>query len=283
MKKIIFLISAVIFTTAIIVGTGCKKNNEDKDQRAALDNSTAENAFNDVFKQLDDAAKQTAEAGAQKVMQFDSLGCATVSITPFDTINWPKTLTIDFGTSYCMCIDGRLRKGKIIANLTGRYRDSATVITVTLDQYYVNYYHVEGTKTITNKGHIGTTNGTQNLVYDIDISNAVITAPDGAQIIWESTRSREWIEGESTTWPNWQDDVYLLSGTADGIDQNGNTYNVTVTSPLRVALNCKWIESGTVDITPDGLATRTVDFGTGSCDDQASVTINGVTYNFTMN
>lgn len=283
MKKIIFLASAIIFTTAIIFSTGCKKNNEDKDQRAAIDNSTAENAFNDVFKQVDDAAKQTSQAGAQKVMQLDSIGCATVTITPFDTVNWPKTLTIDFGTSYCLCIDGRYRKGKVIANLTGRYRDSATVITVTLDQYYVNNYHIEGTKTITNMGHIGLTNGTHNEVFNIVVANALITAPDGNQITWNSTRSREWIEGEDTYWPNWQDDVYLITGSAYGVDQNGNNYTVTITSALRVALNCKWIESGTVEITPDGLATRTVDFGTGDCDANASVTINGITYNFVMN
>jgi hypothetical protein len=285
MKKTILLSFAIIFTTVIIFNYSCKKDNGDKDQNAAIDNATAENAFNDVFMQVDNAARQTAYAGAEKVMLLDSNGCATVTITPFDTVNWPKVLTIDFGTTYCLCSDGRLRKGKIMANLTGMYRDSGTVITVTLDQYYVNNYHIEGSKTITNNGHIGTTNGTSNLVYTLEIVNGLITDPNGKQTTWNSTRTREWIEGEDTGWPTWTDDVYLIRGTASGVDQNGNNYEVEVIDPLRVALDCKWIESGTVDITPQGLDTRTVDFsvGGGDCDNEASVTINNVTYNFLMN
>ena len=260
---------------------GCKKDKEDKDQRAAQDNSTAENMFNDVFKQVDYSAKKTTNAGA-KIMQIDSTSCGTITILPFDTVTWPKTLTIDFGTTNCLCSDYKYRKGKIIATLSGRYRDSATVINITLDQYYVNNYHVEGTKTITNLGHVGTYNSGHNLKYSIVVSNAKITPPTGNPITWNSTRTREWIEGESTKWPNWMDDVYLIGGTASGVDQNGNNFTVNITSPLRVALNCKWIESGTVEITPQNLATRTVDYGNGNCDDQATVTINGTTYNFTM-
>jgi hypothetical protein len=282
MRRIIPIFFVIIVLSAFFFGSACKKNDEDKDQTAAMDNSTAENAFNDVFKQVDDAARQTSEAGTQKVTQLDSTGCATVTITPFDTVTWPKTLTIDFGDWYCLCSDGRYRKGKIIASLSGRYRDSATVITVSLEQYYVNNYHIEGAKTITNKGHIGTSNGTQNLVYDIDVTNAVITSPEGKQITWQSNRLREWIESENTI-SNLKDDVYLITGNALGVDQNGKDYTVNITSPLRVALDCEWIESGTVEIAPEDLAIRTVDFGASGCDANASVTINGITYDFVMN
>ncbi len=273
---------AIISALTLLSIWGCKKDKEDTDQRAAIDNATAENAFNDVFKQVDNGAKQTAESGAQKVMQLDSLGCATVSITPFDTVNWPKTLTIDFGTSNCLCADGKYRRGKIIAVLTGKYRTAGTVITVTLDNYYVSDNHVEGNKTITNMGHVGTYNGGNNLKYSIVVTNGKVTTSDGV-ITWESNRYREWIEGESTTWPNWQDDVYLITGSASGTTINQNPFTINITNPLRVALNCRWIESGTLEITPQGLATRTLDFGSGNCDDQATVTINGVTYIITMN
>lgn len=280
-KNVIKLAVILIAVIGISIA-GCKKDkNEDKDQRAAIDNATAENAFNDVFGQVDKAAKETSQSGAQKIMQLDSGGCATITITPFDTVTWPKTLTIDFGASNCLCIDGKYRRGKIIANLSGKYREPATVITVTPVQYYVNNNYIQGTKTITNMGPIGTYGGNHNLVYNIVVSNASVTTANGT-ISWNSTRTREWIEGESTHWPYWHDDVYLISGSATGIDINGNGFTVNITSPLRVALDCKWIESGTLDIIPDGRPTRTVDFGSGICDDQATVTINGVTYNFTM-
>jgi hypothetical protein len=277
------IINIVMFLIAVsnFSLTGCKKDKDDTSQRAAIDNSTAENAFNDVFTQVDKAARETSEAGAEKFMQLDSGGCATVTITPFDTVTFPKTLTIDFGSSNCLCTDGKYRRGKIIANLTGKYRDEGTVITVTLQDYYVNDNYVQGTKTITNLGHTGTYGGGSNLKYSIVVSNASVTTSDGT-ISWNSTRTREWIEGESTHWPNWQDDVYLIEGSADGTDIEGNSFNVTITSALRVALDCKWIESGTLDVTPDGKPVRSVDFGTGDCDASATCTINGVAYPFTM-
>jgi len=274
--------SLVIMTviTTLSLG-GCKKDKTDNDQRAAVDNATAENAFNDVFQQVDKAAKQTAEAGGKGTMLLDSGGCATVTITPFDTFNFPKTITIDFGPTNCLGTDGRYRRGKIISVITGKYRDSSTVITVNPDQYYVNDNLIQGTKTITNLGHVGTYGGGHNLKYSIVVSNASITTNEGT-ISWNSTRTREWIEGESTHWPNWTDDVYLIDGSASGTDVNGNTFNITITSALRCALNCHWIESGTMDVTPSGKPTRTVDFGNGDCDNQATVTINGVVYNITM-
>jgi hypothetical protein len=40
--------------------------------------------------------------------------------------------------------------------------------------------------------------------------------------------------------------------------------------------------SGTVDVTPDGFKTRTVDFGNGACDDDATYTVNGQTISFKL-
>ena len=280
MNKYIFIFSILLFTSLTFVYFGCKKDKTDTDQRAAMDNSIAENAFNDVFMQVDCAAKETSFAGA-KITQIDSSNCETITITPFDSITWPKTLTIDFGSSDCLCSDFKYRRGKIIATLSGRYGDSASVINISLNQYYVNDYLIEGTKTIKNLGRVGTYDNENNLMYSVIVSNAKIIPPNGKTISWNSTRTREWIEGESTA-TNWMDDVYRISGSAYGIDQNGNSFKVNITTPLRIALNCQWVESGTVEIKPQNLVLRTVDYGNGNCDDQATVTINGTTYNFTM-
>ena len=104
MKKNIFIVTSFLLLALAFVYVGCKKDKEDKDQRAAEDNAIAENAFNDVFKQVDNAAKQTADTGASKILQLDTIGCGTITISSIDTI-WPKTLTINFGTTNCLCSD----------------------------------------------------------------------------------------------------------------------------------------------------------------------------------
>jgi hypothetical protein len=97
---------------------------------------------------------------------------------------------------------------------------------------------------------------------------------------WTSQRSREWIAGESTPL-NWADDEYLISGTANGTGFNGNTFNVTITQALHIALNCRWIEEGKLEFTPSGKPTRYLNYGSG-CDALATVTINGIVFNITL-
>jgi hypothetical protein len=46
-----------------------------------------------------------------------------------------------------------------------------------------------------------------------------------------------------------------------------------MTSALIVALNCRWIEKGTIEFKPGGKLTRMVDYGNGNCDNKATVTI----------
>ena len=83
----------------------------------------------------------------------------------------------------------------------------------------------------------------------------------------------EWIEGEDTQ-INILDDVYEITGTANGLTSKQKEYTITITKALNVAVNCPWIRSGTIDISADP-ANITVDYGTGECDAEATVTILG--------
>jgi hypothetical protein len=46
--------------------------------------------------------------------------------------------------------------------------------------------------------------------------------------------------------------------------------------------DCKWIVSGQFEIVPEGLSARSVDFGDGTCDNKAKVTINGNVFEIVM-
>lgn len=274
----------LLSATLITVLNGCNKDN-DKDndlyRQASADHATGENLFDDVYRQVDDAAKEgdneLFNGGRVKLLPLDG-GCATVTIDPFDTLNWPKTITVDFGDSNCLCNDGKYRRGEIVAIITGRYRDSLTNITITPQNYFVNDNHVEGTKSVMNLGHI--TDG--NMTFAIVVSNGVITKPDGRQFQWDSERTRVWVEGEETSWPQILDDVYEITGTATGITVNGNNFFIEIVNALRIERDCNWIVSGTVNVQPLGKPLRVLDYGDGTCDDQATITVNGVVYEITL-
>jgi len=71
------------------------------------------------------------------------------------------------------------------------------------------------------------------------------------------------------------DDAYSITGDGSGINRNGRNFTVTITKALRAEF-CGWnpeITAGTVELQPEDLKKRVVDFGSGDCDRTYSVTI----------
>ncbi|MFH0895924.1 MAG: hypothetical protein V2A54_15935, partial [Bacteroidota bacterium] len=191
----------ILLTLAAISLAACSRKDKESARTTAQDNAIAEGAFDDVYKQVDFACKNQASA-----LKLTSWSCATVTVSPADTTTFPKTITVDFGTIGCTSNDGILRKGKIVIGMTGKYRTPGSIITVSLVDYYKDGTLIEGTKTVTNKGK----NGENHTYFDIEVEDAKITTEDGRIISWNSSRKREWIEGEETPWPAYSDDVYEI-------------------------------------------------------------------------
>ena len=270
---------AVLF---ILVIWGCAKDDNDNPAylEIAKSEATADYAFSDIFNQVDLATRQLEDqlTGTLNLKSFMDGGCATIAITPFDTITWPKTVTIDFGATNCEGQDGKYRRGIISATVSGWYRDSLTVVTIVPQNYFVNDYKVDGIKTVINLGHI--TQG--KMTFDIDISDGIITKQDSTQFHYESKRARIWTEGETTAWPSVNDDVFEITGYADGTTFDGINFHTEISLPLRIERDCRWIVSGSLEITPEGLAARSLDYGGGDCDNQATLTVKGNTFQITL-
>ncbi len=270
----------MVAATIGIIFTACRKDKDEKDSdtASAADNALAEGTYNDVNTIADQASTgsltsfmPTSNGGSEERGIMST--CATITN---DTVSVPHILTINFGSSNCMCGDGRNRRGIINVSYSGHYRDSASTHTISFTNYFVNDNQVLGTKTVVNNGH----NAAHHLTFSITVNGQIIKANGGGTITWTSNRTREWIAGEST--PTWSDDVYLITGSASGTNAAGNTITLNITKALRKEIGCHHIVSGTVSITPSGKATRVLDYGTGTCDDQATVTINGNTYVITL-
>lgn len=262
--------------------SSCKKKDKeveekDSDTSSAADQSLASSVVNDMTSIADEAGR-TNNVSSFRTSNTNGIltNCTTLT---FDTMAAAKTVTVNFGTTNCLGNDGRYRRGALILNFSSRYRDSLTVITVTPQNYFVNDNQVTGTKTITNNGH----NAANHLVYSINANIQILRANNAGTISWQSTRQREWLAGEST--PNWQDDLYSITGGATGTSSGGGSFQSTITAPLirNMSLACRrYFTAGTIAHTPSGKATRYLDYGNGACDDQATVTINGISYPITL-
>ncbi len=270
----LFTAFSVIVATSLVF-TGCKKEEDKKptSYSSSSDNSVAENAFAGIMKQISAVSDST---NAFKM----AATCGTVSITPYNTTTWPKTLVINFGNTNCLGSDYNNRRGIITAVFSGPYLDSGTVITITLSNYYHNDYNIQGTQTIKNKGH----NAAGHLLYNVTVVNAVVTHPtNGKSSSWNTVQEREFAAGYTTAL-NILDDVYLIRGNSNGVSMEGEAYTIVTNSDLRVNVGCPWIVSGAFTLTLDDYPNYPIvfDYGNGACDGNATATFNGNTYSVVM-
>jgi hypothetical protein len=196
---------------------------------------------------------------------------ACVDSVAIDTLSMPHTMYIDFGPVNCTGDDGHARRGAILVSFTGPYRATGTVITITPQDFYLDDYKLQGTKTVTNLGP----DDQGHIQFSVSVDGSV-TAPDNS---WTSTHSSErlrtWMAGEHTPTP-W-DDQYAITGTGSGVNRFGLAYSMTITQPLHIHIGCWLPVSGHVEITPEGQPTRYIDYGNGNCDGSYTVTVNGIT------
>jgi hypothetical protein len=266
-----FLLSFSAMALLLGILTGCNKNDKgdqatDEDTSYASDQSLSEKMFDDA-QNISDKASVTTGSGS-----FKTSACGTVT----HSLN---SFIIDFGTSNCLCNDGRNRRGKIIVSYTGAYADKGSVHTITFEDYYQNDNKVEGTKTVTNRGN----NSAGMPYFDINVTGSVIRE-DGTVITCQSTRRRTWIAGYDTP-INWTDDKYEITGEGV-ITRPSGSVNVSIplSTPLIVSLDCRWIEAGTIVYSMSNGLIRSLNYGnTPVCDNKANVVLpNGTSKEITL-
>lgn len=275
MKKLLLSLMVIGLTFA-----SCKKNQEiteeDNDVTSANDNTYAESTYNDIDNMSDEAGLNGSISNYRLNSNFNNpIILGSCAIVTYDSLQYK--LTIDFGTG-CNGKDLKNRSGKIIISYDKpSFKDSLCTKTITFDNYYVNNNKVEGTKTVKYLGHI---NG--NMTWEIKVVGGKITfGNNGGTITWDREGKRTLLAGELNGNIDWKNSIFQIEGNGSGTRINGKSYTYVITTPLiKDFLNCsgKHFVKGVFELTPSGKLKRTIDYGNGACDDDASVTIGNKTY-----
>ena len=265
--KSIFSAKSLLLLGSFVVFIACKKESvisEDPStassaiSTSANDDNTADAAFMD----LKEVTDQTGLEATVKGIDSTKYPCAKITTT-VDTILKTFTATVDFGLENCLCKDGKYRRGKIQVKLIGNKNIVGSSVVYTTQDYFVNNNGVSGTKTLT---------VVDDHSFRIVVVNGKVTKADGGVITWNTDRTRTMTAGYDTK-DNFSDDVFEISGTSSGINATGNAYKFTTITPLVKANGCSWIKSGKLKIERTGKLDAIVDYGDGTCDDQATVTV----------
>lgn len=289
-------IFGIVFICAALVSS-CKKKDKDTDTSEAADHSLAESITSDVVNIGSQASdNNSGNLNAYKTAETTEIlnFCATVKR---DTIHHIDSVIFNNST----CLDGRTRNGILIFNYSGstsgakHYRDpgfNCTVSSVgyTVDGNAVNIIN----KTISNTTPAGFNPANTNLTWNIS-SHVQITKASGGTVDFNWNRTKTLLNTSNSNVYHgpaapisWNLARIGLTGNASGTTAHGTSFVATVISQLvRDFGNCNiggkhpFIQ-GELDFTPGTKATRHIDFGNGTCDLDATVTINGVVHHITL-
>jgi hypothetical protein len=266
-----FLFAFAMLSLAIGFNS-CKKNNETTAEefentfQISADQAVTNNLSQDAEDIFLEVAQDNGVAGnfaPEPVANI--IPCATVTITP--AVGFPKTIVIDFGTG---CTFRTItRSGKINVTLTDSVRKSGSIATMTFTNYFVNNYKIEGTYTWTNTSTVSTRSWTRVT------AGGKVTAPDARYWLHEGTRSVTQTAGVGTI--SVLDDVFLItSGTHTVTNSSNISRTCTILEALQRRVDCSNIDKGKVKVQgPNHYAT--IDFGDGTCDNLATLSIDGRT------
>lgn len=302
-KQLILTLSTLVLAGSLML-TGCRKKTKetedpDKDQSAAQENQLAENYMNDVA----GIGSQGSENGSLSTYKGgtgvqDVFGISSASLT-----FGPGTFTVDFGPLPGVnCIDGRKRSGKLMFDYSAStnsatayrhpgYKLSITSANYTVDDYTVNIVNKMISNTTPTSIPTGTNPGT-NLTWNVTANVNIIKPAGGGTITWNCNRTKTLLntsdplcyQGQSLP-ILWNKAKIQIDGNASGVTAGGEAYTAYMIGMQRDFGNCgsllkyPWI-AGNLNFTPGTKATRYVNFGSGTCDRTAVVTINGIDYTF---
>ncbi len=274
-KLIIYLFVSMAFVAYM---SSCQKVKDATDfgEDTALNDDASEALFDDAFSEADGFSA----GGNTKLASADSCTpTVTIVADSAGTKGFPRTITVDFGDNYCSAKNGRQRKGKIIITQSARRMTAGATRSISFVNYYVNDYKIEGTQSVAFNGKDD--NG--NYSWTWKLVGGIITTPDNVSILRDAEHTRTLVEGADTPMNRW-DNVWKITGSASGINGNGVAYTRTIDANNPVVRNeaCRFAVKGTVTFEREGKSNVVLDYGDGTCDDKATVTVDGETKDITL-
>jgi hypothetical protein len=178
-----------------------------------------------------------------------------------ETLENTTTLTIGFELD-CTDRNGNALSGTATVSWTST--DTSGERSVTFADFTVNGYVVNGTKSFSYTS--SNANGNPEMSSNVDIT--ILT--DSGTISKVGTKLVEVTAGSDTD--TYVDDEITTMGSSTYTAADGSVMSMTITMPLVKPAECEYIALGVKEYSKNDL-TATLNYGDGTCDDQATLTV----------
>lgn len=285
MKKVNAL-ALIAISFSLINFVSCKNSDEFTGTDASIaetasDEAQVSSVSDQIISTADEYVNASDLTGFQQVSASQKIS-GTTATDPVVTIDktgltyFPKKISIDFGTTGFTDKHGNVLKGKLNITITNRMTISGSTRTFEFVNFYVNDNSVKGSKSVTFNGEVD-----GNRSWSI-VAKDTITRVDGTVVTWNSSRTRTRTSDNGTPYIYW-DDTYTIAGNSNGTNAKGVAYSMVIddAKPLTIVGGWKYFVSGALTISTEK-RTALLDYGNGTKDAIATVTINGVTKQITL-
>ncbi len=275
MKNLQKTTSALFVVLALIVLNSCNK--ETKVSEPVISKTTITDYANIISSFALETEEELTSTDVTNLKSASLASCFNVTVhANANGEFWPRTWTVEYPGGDCIFLSGNTKKGKINVSLSAFWKNEGSLRTVTFEDYYFNGNKLEGTKTILNNG----LNERGNLNFTKSVKDSKLTYTDGTSITWACEKYSEMIAGSTTF--IFADDIYSVTGAGSGVNLDGKKYTINITSPLIYNSGCFYPVSGILEINTDGQNSQTIDYGTGECDNLATLTVGGTSSEITL-
>lgn len=265
------LITIVVFSSFI----ACRKDIQREEELPGLTDealtlATTEAELTGIAQALEDnidylsAYTETNTAAGSKAKPV----CPDITISGGGQDQFPQTITIDYGTG-CTGRRDRNLSGIVQISKSASWLQADASRTVTFTNFSLDNIRISGTKTIT---YDGTSNGVGQFSVTSDLT---FTWSDGYWVRRVQKKTRSVIAGIETT--DDTDNAIEITGQITDTDSNGLVLTKTIKEPLTIIPKCTYFVSGKVDVSKNNELLFTLDFGSGTCDNKATITLNNDT------
>jgi hypothetical protein len=267
MKSKFLYISTIFAALILVLIYACQKDSSAglSDNTAFSANSVEKSAVvaTTTFDELNDFAQSGFDANNLKSLNLTFGNCPAISVN-FTTP--PFSISLDWGTG-CKSGDGVTRSGKINMSLTGNMGEKNSVATMKIENFMVDDRKITGVTKITYLG----LNANNNWPRYSVLTEGKIEFADKSIVTYRSEFVRLQSTGAGTA--PILDDTWRMEGSSSGVHKDGTKLTARTTKVIIKKGECKWYGSGIFEITPEKGNIKTIDFGDGTCDNIAKMTV----------
>ncbi|MBL7912082.1 MAG: hypothetical protein JNJ41_13570 [Bacteroidia bacterium] len=285
--KIVLVLSCV--TSLFFVGCHKKETVEvDNETQSSVDNAVADQEYMMIVPATNGHAINTKGTGSNNGRLMSPPACDTLTwlnrTTADTTLNAnnkylvPPVYELNLLPVACPAsfTDGKVRTGKWNIRITGPLKLVGSQMILKLINHKASGIGYSCDSMVV------TTLATTSIssTFNIKLINGVCSSPNWTIKYSFDRTFTNYGKGN----PSGTDPVVEVFGTANGVNRVGKAFSVNIpqASPLIKHKQCQYIDKGILELTPEGFKTRTVDFGNGTCDDDATFTVNGSTVAFKL-